>query len=170
MPENDTVRVNVSPEIAEMVEREARRGVRWRNGPVACLGLLGFIGGVAFFIDPTGVNDSAIGRNLPGPWDELWSAAWTLGGLLVIVGALWPTPLVELFGWAVYVPAMFVYSVAVLMLTGGAPPAAYLAFSIGAAGAAKMVYLQVYAPRATRVRVERRHPDAARYGGRERRG
>lgn len=174
MAEKDTVRVNVSPEVAALAERETRRGIRWRNGPVAALGLFGVIGGASFFIDPNSVDLSPIGRNLNSPADDLWSAAWLVGGLMVVVGAMRPWQLLELIGYAIYVPALVAYAVAVIVLTAYTPPAIFLALSVAAAGVAKMVYLMVYAPTVTRVRVERRrdsapaHDDA--YGGKERRG
>jgi hypothetical protein len=165
MPEKDTVRIDVTPEMATLIEREAMRGVRWRNGVVAVMGLFGVAGGVSFFTDPTSVSSSPIGRNLSGPWDDMWSAAWLLGGLR-------PWQVVELFGWAFYVPAVMAYIVAVVVIAGN-PPGLFLALSVALGGAAKIVYLLFYAPRAVSVRVERRRPTPAHeepYEGEERRG
>jgi hypothetical protein len=172
MSEKDTVRLNITPEVVALAEHEARKATRWRNGPVAALGLFGVVGGVSFFVAPTNVADSPIGRNLSGPGDELWSAAILLGGLLVVVGSLRPWQLVELFGWAVYVPALVAYCVAIVVVLGAEPPALFYGLAIAGAGAAKIVYLTFYAPRVTMIRVERRTPEnrGAPYGGAERRG
>lgn len=166
------MRVRVTPEVAALAQREALRGVRWRNGPVAALGLFGVIGGVSFFLHPASVDLSAIGRNLNGHADDVWSGAWLIGGLLVIFGALRPHQLVELFGWAIYVPALVAYTVAVLALASYKPPSIYLALSVAAAGVAKGVYLIAFAPTTVRVKLDRRtdDPGGGEYGGEERRG
>src|SRR4051794_25926061 len=110
MPEErHTVRLNVPADVAELAQREARRGVRWRNAPVAALGFAGVLGGINFFIQPS-QGAAVIGRSL-GPWDQAWNAAFLLGGVLIVLGALRPWPLIEVFGWAVFVPALMAYSV-----------------------------------------------------------
>jgi hypothetical protein len=167
MSERDTVRVSIAPEIAALAQQEARRGVRWRNAPVVALGLFGLLAGILFFLDPSSVKESPIGSNLRGPGDEVWTAAMLVGGLLVVVGALRPWTLVELCGWAIYVPGLVAYVVAVIVVLKGTPPALFYGLAIAVAGCAKMVYLLAYAPR-TVVRLDRRSPGGA-FEGEDRR-
>lgn len=169
--DKDTVRVNVTPEVIALAGREARKATRWRNGPVAALGFVGVLAGVTFFVEPNSVARSPIGRNLGGPGDELWTAAMLVGGLLVLIGALRPWQLVEVFGWAIYVPAIIAYAVAIAVAVKTAPPAVFYALAVAAAGVAKIVYVTFYSPQSASIRVERRHrADGAPYSGRERRG
>lgn len=167
--ERDAVRVNISPETARAVEREARRAYRLRESIVAVMGFFGALGGLSFFVDPSSVDQSAIGHNLTGPWDELWSAAWLIGGLLVMAGVLRPARLVELFGWCIFVPAVIPYAVAVIALAGF-PPALFPALAVGVGGLARIMYFVLYSPKETRVLVERRRSEPPAYDGPENRG
>lgn len=168
MPESDTVRVKISPEDAERAEREARRGYRFRESIVAVMGFFGALGGLAFFLDPSSVDESAIGRNLSGPWDELWSAAWLVGGTMIMFGVLRVSKLTELLGWCVFVPAVVMYAVAVVLLTG-TPPGLFSLLGLGVGGGARIAYWVLYAPKEMRVRVERRREPPEPFGGPERR-
>ena len=149
------VEVRLPPEVVEQARKEGLRTYRLAASPIASLGLIVLFAGVSFFADPSAVDNSAIGRELRGPTDELWSLTFLIGGLLIAVGSLVPWRGMELGGWILLSVGLVMYAVAVVV-SAGALPAAFLAVGLLAAGLARSSWLWWYGPQVVRAHPERR--------------
>jgi hypothetical protein len=170
MPERDTVRVRLTPQVAADARREATRAYRLAHGGWAVIGLILMIGGLSFFIDPSAVHDTPLVQSLHGAFDKVWNGAFLLGGLLLMIGVLIPARVVELWGWCLSATTLVTYGVAVFVDLG-LRPAGFLALAIAAAAIARIAYLLLYAPVVTGMElgVERRQRSRA-FEGDDRRG
>jgi hypothetical protein len=147
--------IRLPPEAVEQARKEGLRSYRMAVSPIAAVAVIVLFAGVSFFADPSAVDNSAIGRQLSGPTDELWSLTFLLGGGMVAVGSLVPARWMELGGWLFMSVGLVMYAVAVVA-TAGALPAAFLALSLLAAALARATWLWRYGPQVIRAHPERR--------------
>lgn len=82
--------------------------VRRQNRAITFLGLAALVSGLRFWLDPASLDASSVGRALPGPFDEVWSSLYVVGGVLLIIGAQRPAPRVELPGVTLLLTALVV--------------------------------------------------------------
>jgi hypothetical protein len=84
------------------------------------LGVACAISGARFFLAPTALERTSVGRALPGLWDEAWSACFLIGGILIMAGVGLRRPRLELPGITLAMAATISNGIAIV-ITNGAP-------------------------------------------------
>lgn len=132
----------------QVLEHAARVSVwiqRLSGVGFAFLGLLTVFSALTFFFGPT--NDlSAISRQLDDHAEAIWNAAWGLGGILVMFGALRPHILLEMIGQFILGASFVVYLVAIISVAGFSPAVYLVVFVIVLVGL-RIYFLINLAPR-----------------------
>lgn len=87
------------------------------NPHEAFIALLSFLVAVQFFLSPTNLDNSAVGRELP-PWDWIWNSGLALGALFILVGLYRGRANVEVAGLMFHSGAILVQAIAVVAIFG----------------------------------------------------
>lgn len=96
------------------------KSARRVNRAMFFVGALFFLSGVRFFLSPGALARSSVGRALDGPWDDLWSVAFVVAGVLIMIGVGGRQPRAELPGITLASTAVLIQGAALLVLNGTA--------------------------------------------------
>lgn len=101
---------------------------RAQNSAWMWLGLATIISAINWFVDPEkAAQRSAVGRQLTGPWDDLWILCTALGGICII-GGIWQFRIrAEIVGHFLLTTGVAVNFVAVIVVFGLSSTAIILA-------------------------------------------
>jgi hypothetical protein len=105
----------------ETAERRAVRLYRAQNSIWLWLGLACIAAFVSYYVDPSTVAKSAIGRSLSGPVDEIWNGGFLISGLLIIVGVWTTRAKIEIIGQLFLCASIATDSAAIAILAGVGP-------------------------------------------------
>lgn len=118
-----------------LTAKERRRVYRRDNRFELLLGVLAFLAGVAFFVNPGSSAGTAARTALPGPLDDVWQGMYLCGGLMVAIGVVRARVLLEVPGLWLLATAIAVNAVAIVSLRGPLMAAAALGPLVAAAWA-----------------------------------
>lgn len=92
---------------------------RAQNAAWMWLGLAAIVSAINWFIDPEkAAAKSAVGRQLVGPWDDLWTFFTALGGACILVGIWYFRIRLEIVGHFLLTAGIAVNFVAVIVVFG----------------------------------------------------
>lgn len=92
---------------------------RAQNSVWMWLGLATIISAINWFLDPEeAARKSAVGRQLSGPWDDLWIVFTAIGGLCIIYGVWYFRIKAEIVGHLFLTAGIAVNFVAVIVVFG----------------------------------------------------
>lgn len=99
--------------------RRALLYYRAQNSAWLWLGLATIVSAINWFHDPaTAASKSAVGRELNGPWDDLWTLGTAIGGVCIVYG-IWRFLIrVEIVGHLLLTAGVAVNFVAVVAVFG----------------------------------------------------
>jgi hypothetical protein len=99
--------------------RRALLFYRTQNAAWLWLGLAAIVSAINWFSNPeAAAKRSAVGRELSGPWDDLWTISTAIGGVLIIYG-IWQFRIrSEIVGHLAFAAGVAVNFVAVLVVFG----------------------------------------------------
>jgi hypothetical protein len=124
----------------------ARRLYRSQNAIWLWLGVATVLGGVAYFIDPSTADASAVGQLLDGPVKTFYYALLGIGGAVIFYGVWRVEPRSEIIGHLFVGISVFITALAIIIVAGVAVSGLTL-LGIAIANAFRIYYLWSIAPR-----------------------
>jgi hypothetical protein len=85
-----------------------------------CIGLIAFFAMLQHFLYPGSLDNASV-NDVLGPWDEIWSVAYGVGGLCMFYGIWKPNRVADAVGLALFAGATFVNAISIWLLVGFQP-------------------------------------------------